>query len=154
MRTESVIRGDSIRWSLSLTHILDFMLSVHWHYAFRNVGPYRVTDLKYLKRGLLQSLDNPVQVTKLLILDLGTFYPRNAAAQAALSSYSIPRHGVDTSIYPASVNRSALTGVFRHRIIQSKIGMSSRQVRGSSPRATTLPLSEQRRVRGLERRKG
>jgi hypothetical protein len=59
---------------LSVTHIVDFMLAVHWHYAFHNVGPYRVTDLKYLNRGIWESLDNPVQVTKLLILHLGTFY--------------------------------------------------------------------------------
>ena len=59
---------------LSLTHVLDFVLAIHWHYAFHNVGPYRVTELKYLNRGLWESLDNPVQVTKLLILDSWTFY--------------------------------------------------------------------------------
>jgi hypothetical protein len=59
---------------LSLTHVLDFVLAVHWHYAFHNVGPYRVTGLKYLKRGLWQSLDNPAQVAKLLIFDVWRFY--------------------------------------------------------------------------------
>jgi hypothetical protein len=59
---------------LSLTHVLDFVLAVHWHYEFNNVGPYRVTDLKYLNRGLWESLDNPVQVAKLLILDSWVFY--------------------------------------------------------------------------------
>jgi hypothetical protein len=59
---------------LGVTHVLHFMLAVHWHYAFHNLGPYRVTDLHYLKRGLWGSLDNPVQVTKLLILDSWIFY--------------------------------------------------------------------------------
>ncbi|MGD0950458.1 MAG: hypothetical protein ABSA52_23955 [Candidatus Binatia bacterium] len=70
-RVRSLLIGLSL---LSLTHVLDFVLAVHWHYAFHNVGPYRVTDLKYLNRGLWESLDNPVQVAKLLILDFGTFY--------------------------------------------------------------------------------
>jgi hypothetical protein len=70
-RVRSLLIGLSL---LSLTHVLDFMLAIHWHYAFHNVGPYRVTDLHYLKRGLWESLDNPVQVAKLLILDSWTFY--------------------------------------------------------------------------------
>lgn len=59
---------------LSLTHVLDFMLAIHWHYAFHNAGPYRVTGLKYLNRGLWQSLDNPAQAAKLLILGSWMFY--------------------------------------------------------------------------------
>jgi len=59
---------------LSLTHVLDFVLAIHWHYAFHNVGQYRVTDLHYLKRTLWESLDNPVQVAKLLILNSWAFY--------------------------------------------------------------------------------
>ena len=59
---------------LSHTHVLDFVLAIHWHYAFHNVGQYRVTDLHYLKRTLWESLDNPVQVAKLLILDSWVFY--------------------------------------------------------------------------------
>ena len=70
-RVRSLLIGLSL---LSLTHVLDFVVAIHWHYAFHNVGPYRVTDLKYLNRGLWESLDNPVQVTKLLILDSWTFY--------------------------------------------------------------------------------
>jgi hypothetical protein len=48
-RVRSLLIGLSL---LSLTHVLDFMVAIHWHYAFHNVGPYRVTDLNYLKRGL------------------------------------------------------------------------------------------------------
>ncbi len=54
---------------LSVTHVLDFMLAVHRHYAFHNVGPYHVADLKYLDRGLRQSLDNRAQAEKLIVLN-------------------------------------------------------------------------------------
>jgi len=33
---------------LFLTHVAYFVLSVHWVYALANIGPYRVTDLRYL----------------------------------------------------------------------------------------------------------
>jgi hypothetical protein len=59
---------------LCLTHVLDFMLAIHWHYALVNVGPYQVTDLKYFNVGLWGSLDSPAQIAKFLIVDFGTFY--------------------------------------------------------------------------------
>ena len=59
---------------LATTHVLHFMLEVQWHYALANVGPYRVTDLRYLHRGFWQSLDNRAQVMKLLVTHLRTFH--------------------------------------------------------------------------------
>lgn len=59
---------------LAVTHVLHFMLEVHWSYAFANIGPYRVTDLRYLHRGIWASLDNPAQVLKLLVNYARNFY--------------------------------------------------------------------------------
>lgn len=59
---------------LAVTHVLHFMLEVQLDYAFANIGPYRVTDLRYLNRGLWQSLDNSAQVAKLLVAYVRTFY--------------------------------------------------------------------------------
>jgi hypothetical protein len=59
---------------LALTHVAHFMLTVHWLYAFANVGPYQVTDLRYLDRSLWQSLDNPAQAAKTLLFAGETFY--------------------------------------------------------------------------------
>lgn len=59
---------------LAVTHVLHFMLEVHWSYAFANIGPYRVTDLHYFHRGIWQSLDNRAQVAKLLVNFARNFY--------------------------------------------------------------------------------
>jgi len=52
---------------LALTHIGHFILAVHSYYAYYNVGPYEVTDLRYLDRGFWSSLDNPAQTAKNLL---------------------------------------------------------------------------------------
>lgn len=62
--------------TLAVTHVLHVMLAVQWYYVLSNVGPYRVTDLRYYGRGLWQSLDNPVVVAKFLISYAHTFYAR------------------------------------------------------------------------------
>lgn len=59
---------------LALTHVAHFVLTVHWLYAFANVGPYQVTDVRYLDRSLWQSLDNPAQVAKTLLFAGEEFY--------------------------------------------------------------------------------
>jgi hypothetical protein len=61
---------------LAATHVLQFMISVHWVYALENLGPYRVTDLRYLDRSFWQSLDNPAQIAKTLIALAESFYTR------------------------------------------------------------------------------
>lgn len=61
---------------LAATHVLHFVLSVHWVYAVENVGPYRVTDLRYLNASFRESLDNPAQVAKMLIVLAERFYAR------------------------------------------------------------------------------
>lgn len=61
---------------LAATHVLQFVISVHWVYAVENLGPYRVTDLRYFERSLWQSLDNPAQVAKMLIVLAESFYAR------------------------------------------------------------------------------
>jgi hypothetical protein len=59
---------------LAVTHVLHFMLTVHWVYAIENVGPYRVTDLKYLHLTFWQSLDNPAQTAKIVVACVEEFY--------------------------------------------------------------------------------
>ena len=59
---------------LAATHVLHFVLSVHWVYALENLGPYRVTDLRYLDHSFWRSLDNPAQVAKTLITLAEPFY--------------------------------------------------------------------------------
>lgn len=59
---------------LAVTHVLNFILEVHWAYAVQNVGPCRVTDLRYLGRGFWQSLDNPAQAAKLALTSVREFY--------------------------------------------------------------------------------
>ncbi len=59
---------------LCATHVFHFVVSVHWLYAWENVGPYRVTDLSYLKRTFWQSLDNPAQVRKYVVNYTYHFY--------------------------------------------------------------------------------
>jgi hypothetical protein len=59
---------------LSASHVAHFVLTVHWFYCLKNVGPYRVTDLSYLHKGFWESLDNPAQTTKYLISYAEAFY--------------------------------------------------------------------------------
>lgn len=59
---------------LCATHVFHFTISVHWLYAWENVGPYRVTDLSYLNKTFLESLDNPAQVRKYIVNYTYHFY--------------------------------------------------------------------------------
>jgi len=59
---------------LCFTHVFHFVLSVHWLYTWENVGPYRVTDLGYLKKTFWQSLDNPARVKKYIVNYTYHFY--------------------------------------------------------------------------------
>ncbi len=63
------------RWRALLTalaalwvlHVLYFMLSVQFHYAFFNVGPYRVQGLRYLNASLAERLSNGAVAAKLIV---------------------------------------------------------------------------------------
>jgi len=58
---------------LAASHVAQFVLAVHWHYAVANAGTYHVDDLNVLHQPLWQAVRNGAQLRKTIVTALFEF---------------------------------------------------------------------------------
>ena len=58
---------------LAVTHVVQFVLAVHWQYAVANVGTYHVDDLNVLHQPIWQRVRNLAELRKTIVVALYEF---------------------------------------------------------------------------------